>query len=74
MGLGDYDAITETCPARRTSATTLKHRIGDVLLFPIFRKLTGNGTGAQYEIVGWAGFRLSGLDLHGSNETSSASS
>jgi len=28
----------------------------------------GGGTGAHYEIVGWAGFRLSGLDLHGTNE------
>ena len=58
----------ETCSARRTSATTWLTRIGDVLLFPIYRKLTGRGTGAKYQIVGWAGFRLSGLDLHGSNE------
>ena len=60
----------ETCSARRTSATTLDARIGDVLLFPIYRKLTGNGTNAKYEIVGWAGFRLTGIDLHGSNEKS----
>jgi Putative Flp pilus-assembly TadE/G-like len=68
MGLGDYDAITGNMFSSSHIGDNLADRIGDVLLFPIFRKLTGNGTGAKYQIVGWAGFRLSGLDLHGSNE------
>jgi hypothetical protein len=38
------------------------------LLFPIYRKLSRHRHGAKYQIVGWAGFRLSGLDLHGTNE------
>jgi hypothetical protein len=46
----------------------LDARVGDVLLFPIYRKLSGTGTNAKYEIVGWAGFRLTGIDVHGSNE------
>ena len=68
MGLGDYDAITGNMFSSSHIGDNLADRIGDVLLFPIYRKLTGGGTGAKYEIVGWAGFRLSGLDLHGSNE------
>jgi len=68
MGLGDYDAITGNMFSSTHIGDNLADRIGDVLLFPIYRKLTGGGTGAKYEIVGWAGFRLSGLDLHGSNE------
>ncbi len=68
MGLGDYDAITGNMFSSSHIGDNLDARIGDVLLFPIFRKLTGNGTGAKYQIIGWAGFRLSGLDLHGSNE------
>ena len=68
MDLGDYDAITGNMFSSSRSATTSDARIGDVLLFPIYRKLTGGGTGAKYQIVGWAGFRLSGLDLHGTNE------
>ena len=68
MGLGDYDAITGNMFSSTHIGDNLADRIGDVLLFPIFRKLTGNGTGAKYQIIGWAGFRLSGLDLHGSNE------
>jgi putative Flp pilus-assembly TadE/G-like protein len=68
MGLGNYDAITGNMFSSSHIGDNLADRIGDVLLFPIYRKLTGGGTGAKYEIVGWAGFRLSGLDLHGSNE------
>ena len=68
MGLGDYDAITGNMFSSSHIGDNLDDRIGDVLLFPIFRKLTGNGTDAKYQIVGWAGFRLTGLDLHGSNE------
>jgi hypothetical protein len=68
MGLGNYDAITGNMFSSSHIGDNLADRIGDVLLFPIFRKLTGNGTGAKYQIIGWAGFRLSGLDLHGSNE------
>ena len=68
MGLGDYDAITGNMFSSTHIGDNLADRIGDVLLFPIYRKLTGGGTGAKYQIVGWAGFRLSGLDLHGSNE------
>jgi len=68
MDLGDYDAITGNMFSSSHIGDKLDARIGDVLLFPIFRKLTGGGTGAHYEIVGWAGFRLTGLDLHGTNE------
>ena len=68
MPLGNYDAITGNMFSSSHIGDNLEDRIGDVLLFPIYRKLTGSGTGAKYQIVGWAGFRLSGLDLHGSNE------
>jgi Putative Flp pilus-assembly TadE/G-like len=68
MPLGDYDAVTGNMFSSTHIGDNLEDRIGDVLLFPIFRKLTGSGTGAKYQIIGWAGFRLSGLDLHGSNE------
>jgi hypothetical protein len=68
MDLGDYDAITGNMFSSSSIGDKLDARIGDVLLFPIYRKITGTGTGAKYQIVGWAGFRLSGLDLHGTNE------
>jgi putative Flp pilus-assembly TadE/G-like protein len=68
MGLGNYDAITGNMFSSSNIGDKLEAKVGDVVLFPIFRKLTGNGTGAKYEIVGWAGFRISGLDLKGNNE------
>ena len=47
MGLGDYDAITGNMFSSSHIGDNLDDRIGDVLLFPIFRKLTGNGTGRE---------------------------
>jgi hypothetical protein len=68
MDIGNYDAITGNMFSSTSIGDNLEARIGDVLLFPIYRKLTGSGTGAQYQIIGWAGFRLTGMDLHGTNE------
>lgn len=68
MDLGNYDAVTGNMFSSNNIGGVLEARVGDVLLFPIFRKLTGGGTNAKYEIVGWAGFRLTGMDLHGNNE------
>jgi Putative Flp pilus-assembly TadE/G-like len=68
LGLGDYDARTGNQFSSSHIGEVLEARIGDVLLFPIYRKLSGTGTNAKYEIVGWAGFKLTGIDVHGSNE------
>jgi hypothetical protein len=68
MDLGNYDAITGNMFSSTNIGDLLNARIGDVLLFPIYRKIAGTGTNAHYEIVGWAAFRLSGLDLQGNNE------
>ena len=45
-----------------------KMAAGDELLFPIYDKLTGTGSGADYHIVGWVAFHLTGMDLSGTNE------
>ena len=68
MDLGDYDAITGNMFSSSNIGDLLNARIGDVLLFPIYRKIAGTGTNAHYEIVGWAAFKLSGMDLQGNNE------
>jgi hypothetical protein len=68
LGLGDYDARTGNPFSSSHVGDVLDARVGDILLFPIYRKLTGTGTGAKYQIVGWAAFRLTGIDVHGSNE------
>jgi hypothetical protein len=68
MALGDYDARTGNPFGSTHVDGSLEDRIGDELLFPIYRKLTGTGSNAKYEIVGWVGFRLTGTDLKGNKE------
>jgi hypothetical protein len=41
---------------------------GDELLFPIYRKIVGSGTNAQFEIIGFAAFVITSVDFTGSNE------
>jgi Flp pilus assembly protein TadG len=66
MPIGDYDARTGN-PFSGIE-DTLDGSVDRELLFPIYRKLTGTGSGAKYEIIGWVGFHLTGSDLTGSNE------
>jgi hypothetical protein len=47
----------------------LTARIGTVLLFPVFKTLTGSGQNAQYDIIGWIGFHLTSFDVHGNTAT-----
>lgn len=47
----------------------LDQRIGSELLFPVYRTLTGQGQNAQYDIIGWIGFHLTGYDAQGTNAT-----
>ncbi|HEY7707846.1 MAG TPA: pilus assembly protein TadG-related protein [Gaiellaceae bacterium] len=46
--------------------SALDGRIGDELLFPIYSEVRGSGSNLEYRVVGWAGFHLSGYDIHGS--------
>jgi hypothetical protein len=43
----------------------LDARIGTVLLFPVFKTLSGNGQNAEYDIIGWIGFHLDSWTVHG---------
>jgi len=45
-----------------------KVKEGDILLFPVYNKLTGTGTNAKYHIVGFAAFVITSMDLAGNNE------
>jgi hypothetical protein len=43
----------------------LDARIGTVLLFPVFKTLDGTGQNAEYDIIGWIGFKLTSWTVHG---------
>ena len=42
---------------------------GDNLLFPIYRSIIGPGSGAEYEIIGWVGFRVTSFKPNGSKSS-----
>jgi hypothetical protein len=68
MPLGDYAARTGNPFSSTNVGGALDDKIGEELLFPIYRKLTGTGSNAKYDIIGWVGFRLTSMDLQGNNE------
>jgi hypothetical protein len=45
-----------------------KVKEGDILLFPVYDKLTGTGNNAKYHIVGFAAFVIPSMDLTGNKE------
>jgi Putative Flp pilus-assembly TadE/G-like len=45
----------------------MQTRIGTEMLFPVYDTLTGNGANAQYHIIGWVGFFVTGVDKNGNN-------
>jgi hypothetical protein len=69
LGLGNY----RSDPGAKFSSTNiqdaLEARRGTVLLFPVFRVLSGTGQNAVYEIIGWIGFHLNTFEVHGNNAT-----
>lgn len=70
MDRGDYAARTGNPFSSSHVADSLadKMQAGEEMLFPIYEKLTGTGSGAEYKIIGWVGFKLTKLDLAGNNE------
>jgi hypothetical protein len=40
--------------------------VGQVLLFPIYKTIVGPGSNAQYDVIGWVGFYVTGFDANGS--------
>jgi Flp pilus assembly protein TadG len=67
LGLGMYDSDPGAKFSSQNIRGALDLRIGTVLLFPVFRTLTGTGSNAKYEIIGWIGFRLESYTVAGNN-------
>ncbi|HVM16224.1 MAG TPA: pilus assembly protein TadG-related protein [Gaiellaceae bacterium] len=68
MDLGLYNARTGNPFSSSHVEYALKARFGEELLFPIYRTLASTGSNAQYEIVGWVGFHVTGVDFKGNDE------
>jgi len=69
LPLGNYKSDPGAKFSSNNIQSALDARIGTVLLFPVFRTLSGGGQQANYEIIGWIGFHLTGYDVHGNSAT-----
>jgi Flp pilus assembly protein TadG len=65
--------LYESDPGAKFESSTLQDalsaRVGTVLLFPVFKTLTGTGSSAEYDIIGWIGFHLEGFTVQGHTAT-----
>jgi hypothetical protein len=68
MPIGTYNTSTGNPFSASAVKDSLTHHIGDEILFPVYKTLTGTGSNVKYEIIGWVGFHLTGMDLTGTNE------
>jgi hypothetical protein len=69
LGLGNYRSDPGAKFSSSNIQDALEARRGTVLLFPVFRVLSGTGQNAVYEIIGWIGFHLTTFEVHGNNAT-----
>ena len=69
LPLGTYDSAPSANFNSSDIRDALTERRGDELLFPIYRSITGGGSGADFDIIGWVGFRLTSFTLGGNSGT-----
>jgi len=66
MELGKYNSVPSAMFNDSHIKEALDYRLNDTLLFPIYNKITGSGSGAEYVIVGWVGFTVTNFVATGS--------
>ena len=66
MKIGDYTSVPSAKFNDSHVKDALDHKMGETLLFPIYNSITGSGSNAVYDIVGWVGFKLSDYRATGS--------
>jgi Flp pilus assembly protein TadG len=69
LGLGKYRSDPGTKFSSQNIQSALDDRMNTVLLFPVFKTLEDQGQNAQYDIIGWIGFYLTGYEIHGNSAT-----
>lgn len=69
LALGDYRSDPGAKFSSQNVQGALQDRLNTVLLFPVFKTLTGTGQNAKYDIIGWVGFYLESYKTQGNNAT-----
>jgi Flp pilus assembly protein TadG len=67
LSIGDYFSNTGAQFASNNVQTALSDRIGTELLFPVYDKLSGGGSNATYEVIGWVAFHLTSFKTVGNS-------
>jgi hypothetical protein len=65
MSLGIYRSVPSAKFNSIHIRDALKARLGDELLFPIYRTLKKGGAEAEYDVIGWVGFGLDSFAIDG---------
>jgi hypothetical protein len=67
MKKGKYNSVPSAKFNGSNFCQAVENHVGDLVLFPVYREpILGSGSNAEYNIIGWAGFRISGVDCRGS--------
>jgi hypothetical protein len=69
LPLGTYRSSPSTEFNSQHIRDALNSRLGSELLFPVYRSITGGGSQAEYEIIGWVGFVPSSFTINGNSST-----
>jgi Flp pilus assembly protein TadG len=67
MRLGKYYSAPSANFNNSLFLSSLDSVLGKEVLFPVYRLLTGPGSNAQYDIIGWVGFVIQSYSADGSN-------
>jgi hypothetical protein len=66
MPLGTYEGTPSAMFNGAAFQEALQARVGTEVLFPVYRPpIRRSGTNAQFTIVGWVGFRITGSEVRG---------
>jgi hypothetical protein len=68
LGLGNYGSDPGASFNGNDIKAALDARIGTELLFPVYDTLTGSGQNAQYHVIGWVAFHLTGYVKNKGND------
>jgi Flp pilus assembly protein TadG len=69
LPLGLYNSDPGAKFSSQNVSSALDARVGTVLLFPVFKTLIQGGQNAEYDIIGWIGFHLTDVKVHGNSAT-----
>jgi len=69
LGPGPYPAATGAKFNSSEFQSALAARIGDEVLFPVYRTISGSGANAVFDVIGWVGFVPEAFVASGSTGT-----